>query len=110
MKFFLMTEGGEQFVDILLHAKRSALILHPCQQFRHRRPFINEQTDEAARLGQRQGLGQQLRRLVLIAMRMERDRLQNHRLEPFILPALFFRLPTPGLQCRQRLDRIPLGQ
>ena len=45
------------------------------QQLSHRGTFVHKDTDEAARLCQRQRLTQQLHSLVLFAMGMESDRL-----------------------------------
>jgi hypothetical protein len=56
------------------------------QEVRHRPPFVDKETDEAARLGQRQRVTEQVHRLVLVTMRLQSDRLEHHHLEPFILP------------------------
>ena len=56
------------------------------QEVSHRGTFVDKETDEAARLCQRQRVTEQLHRLVLFAMCLESDRLEHHHLEPFILP------------------------
>ena len=40
------------------------------QEVRHRGTFVDKETDEAARLGQRQSVNEQMHRLVLLAMRL----------------------------------------
>src|SRR6266496_3972499 len=65
------------------------------QEVSHRGTFIDKDTDEAARLCQRQRVPQQLHSLVLFAMCLESDRLENHHLEPLILPTLCLHLTAP---------------
>src|SRR5438445_4506081 len=43
-------------------------------------------------------------------MRLESDCLENHHLEPFILPPLCLHMPSPWLQHRQCRGRVSLGQ
>ena len=57
-----------------------------------------------------QRLTEQLQGLVLFAVRLERDHLQHHRLEPFIRPALGFHLLAIRRQHRQRCGGVPLRQ
>ncbi len=45
---------------------------------------------------------------VRFAMRMERERLQRHHREPFILPALGVRLLVQRKEHRQRCGRVAL--
>src|SRR5205807_5985733 len=65
------------------------------QEVRHRGTFVDKETDEAGRLGERQRVTEQVHRLVLVAMHMESDRLEHHHFEPFIRPTLCLYLPTP---------------
>jgi len=72
--------------------------------------FVNKDTDEAVRLCQSQCVAQQLHSLVLFAMRMKRDRLENNHLEPFILTTLGFHLPAQWRKQSHRCGRVSLGQ
>ena len=78
----------------------------PC----HRRPFVDKDTDEAARLCQRQRVTQLSNCPVVFAMRMKSDRLQNHHLESFILLILGFHLQAQWRKQSQGRGRITLGQ
>src|SRR5712691_4499379 len=51
-----------------------------------------------------------MHRLVLVAIHMESDRLENHHLEPFIRPTLCLRLLAQWPQHRQCCGRVSLGQ
>ena len=106
-RLLLSFKCSQQRADIVRH--------HPMrsgfgQQLRHRQPFVDKETDEAARLCQRQRVTQQLHSLVLFAVRVESDRLEHHHLEPFIRPTLCLRLLAQWLQHRQCCGRVALGQ
>ena len=62
-------------LDPLLEETIELLHSSLAEQLRHRFALIHKNTDEAARLGQRQRVAQQLHRLVLFALRVQRDRL-----------------------------------
>ena len=71
----------------------------------HRRTFVDEDADEAARLGQRQGFVQPLDCLGSLAMGIERDGQQHESLQLLIRPGPFHHPPAIWLQHRQRCGR-----
>ena len=98
---------SQQLPDIVRHHPNSHGL---GQEVSHRPPFVDKQTDEATRLGQRQHVNEQMYRFVLFAMCLESDCLQPQHLEPFILPPLCLHLLAPGREHRQCCRRVALGQ
>ena len=72
------------------------------EQASHRRAFVDEDADEAARLGQCQGFVEHLHGLGPLAVGIEGDGLQDHGLELLIRPGPFHHPPAIWLQHRQR--------
>ena len=98
---------SQQLPEIIRHDPTSCCL---GQQVRHREAFIDKGTDEAARRGKRERVNEQVERLVLFAMRLERNRLQHQHLEPFILPPPGLHLLAPGREHCQCCGGVSLGQ
>ena len=80
------------------------------EQASHRRTFVDEDADEAAGLGQRQRLIQQLHGPRPLAMGIDGDGQQHEGLELLVRPGLLRHPPAIWLQHRERCGGIPLGQ
>jgi len=82
----------QQLAEIVRHHSLSGGL---GQEMCHQGAFVNKSTDEAAWFSQRQRLTELLYRLVLFALGLESECLQNRHLEPFILPPLRLHLLSP---------------
>ena len=80
------------------------------EQASHRRTFVDEDADEAARLGQRQRFVQQLHGPGPLAMGIEGDGQQDEGLELLVRPGLLRHPPAIWLQHRERCGGISLGE
>ena len=103
----LSSKYGQQLTCIVRHNPLSSRLR---QQVSHRGTFVHEDPDETSRLRQRQGLTQQLHRLILFAIGTQSDRLKNQRFKTFVCQTLCFHLLTQWPQHRQRCGRVSLGQ
>ena len=77
---------------------------------RHRRAFVDEDTDEAARLCQRQRVTQQLHRLSFSPCAWSATAWSTITLSRSSCPTLGLHLLAQRLQHRQRGGRVALGQ
>jgi len=103
----LCFKGGEHLPGILRHPAKSRGF---GQEVRHGLAFVDKEPDEAARLGERERIQEQVHCLVLVPLSLESDRHEHQHLESFILPPPGLHLLSPGSEHRQCRGGVALGQ
>jgi len=103
----LCLKGGEHLPGILRHPAKSRSL---GQELRHGLAFVDKEPDEAARLGERERIQEQMHCLVPVPLSLQSDRHEYQHLEPFILPPPGLHLLSPCREHRQGCGEVSLSQ